>query len=284
MKIAVFGQTGQVSTELARRVPGDITLETYGRDMADFMLPDVLYQIALDLDADVVVNAAAYTQVDRAETDADIARLVNATAVRSLAAACRKADRPLVHVSTDYVFDGSGDAPRKPGDPTGPLGVYGKTKLAGEEAIRGIGPAHAILRTSWVFSAHGSNFVRTMLRLGATKDRLNVVSDQIGGPTPAAAIADALFVIARAMAEGHDGGTYHFAGTPNASWAEFTREIFRQTGLRAAVSDIPTTDYPTPASRPLNSRLNCESLARDFGIARPDWRDGLADVLKELGL
>ena len=283
MKIAAFGQTGQVGTEMARRVPDGVTLEMIGRDRADFMLPDVLYGIVRGLDADVIVNAAAYTQVDRAETDADIARLVNATAVRSLAAACQAAGKPLVHVSTDYVFDGSGETPRKPGDPTGPLGVYGQTKLAGEEAIREIAPAHAILRTSWVFSAHGGNFVKTMLRLGATRDRLTIVADQVGGPTPAAAIADALFAVGRAMADGHQGGTYHFSGAPEVSWADFAREIFRQAGLGTQVADIPTSDYPTPAARPLNSRLDCTGLAHDFGIPRPDWRGGLAEVLKELG-
>ena len=282
MKIAAFGKTGQVGTEMERRVPDGVSLEVIGRDRADFLLPDVLYDIVTRLDADVIVNAAAYTAVDRAETDPATAKIVNDTAVRSMAAACKAAGKPLVHVSTDYVFDGSGDTPRDPDAPTGPLGVYGKTKLAGEEAIREIGLPHAILRTSWVFSAHGGNFVKTMHRLGGERDRLTIVADQVGGPTPAADIADALFIVARAMAKGHAGGTYHFSGAPDVSWADFAREIFRQTRQKVEVADIPTSDYPTPATRPMNSRLDCESLARDFGIARPDWRQGLAEVLKEL--
>lgn len=284
MKIAAFGKTGQVGTEMERRVPDGVSLEVIGRDRADFLLPDVLYDIVTRLDADVIVNAAAYTAVDRAETDPATAKIVNDTAVRSMAAACKAAGKPLVHVSTDYVFDGSGDTPRDPDAPTGPLGVYGKTKLAGEEAIREIGLPHAILRTSWVFSAHGGNFVKTMHRLGGERDRLTIVADQVGGPTPAADIADALFIVARAMAKGHAGGTYHFSGAPDVSWADFAREIFRQTRQKVEVADIPTSDYPTPATRPMNSRLDCESLARDFGIARPDWRQGLAEVLKELTL
>ena len=284
MKIAAFGKTGQVGTEMERRVPDGVSLEVIGRDRADFLLPDVLYDIVTRLDADVIVNAAAYTAVDRAETDPATAKIVNDTAVRSMAAACKAAGKPLVHVSTDYVFDGSGDTPRDPDAPTGPLGVYGKTKLAGEEAIREIGLPHAILRTSWVFSAHGGNFVKTMHRLGCERDRLTIVADQVGGPTPAADIADALFIVARAMAKGHAGGTYHFSGAPDVSWADFAREIFRQTRQKVEVADIPTSDYPTPATRPMNSRLDCESLARDFGIARPDWRQGLAEVLKELTL
>ena len=149
--------------------------------------------------------------------------------------------------------------------------------------MRGTQIRSVILRTSWVFSAHGGNFVKTMLRLGAERDSLTIVGDQIGGPTPAAAIADAAILIARALAQGHPGGTYHFAGAPDVSWADFAREIFRQAGLSVEVTDIPTSDYPTPAVRPLNSRLDCSSLSADFAIERPDWRSGLADVLKDLG-
>ena len=148
--------------------------------------------------------------------------------------------------------------------------------------LRAAGGAHAILRTSWVFSAHGNNFVKTMLGIGPERECLTIVADQIGGPTPAAAIADALLVVARTIMDGHEGGTYHFAGAPDVSWADFAREIFRQSDLATQVVDIPTTDYPTPARRPLNSRLDCESFSREFGIARPDWRAGLSDVLKEL--
>jgi dTDP-4-dehydrorhamnose reductase len=180
------------------------------------------------------------------------------------------------------VFDGAGQRAFRPGDATGPLGAYGRTKLAGEHGVRAAGGRHAILRTSWVVSAHGANFVKTMLRLGAGRDTLNVVADQIGGPTPAAAIADAVFTVATALVAGHAGGTYHFAGAPDASWADFARAIMAEAGLSCRINDIPSTEYPTPAMRPLNSRLDCTATLRDFGIARPDWRAGLTDIIKEL--
>jgi dTDP-4-dehydrorhamnose reductase len=199
-----------------------------------------------------------------------------------MARACADLDAPFLHVSTDYVFDGSGDGPRTEADPTAPLGAYGRTKLAGERLVAESGARHAILRTSWVFSAHGRNFVRTMLRLSETRDALSVVNDQVGSPTPAAAIADALLRVAVAMQNGATGGVYHFAGQPPVSWADFARAIFEDAGRDVAVTGIPTADYPTPAARPLNSRLDCGRLARDFGIAAPDWRAGLSDVLQEI--
>ncbi len=282
MKIAVFGTTGQVATELARRVPDGVTVTAYGRAEADFSNPDAIRALAAKIDADAVINAVAYTAVDKAESEPDLAHAVNDSAVGAMAEALAARGVPLVHISTDYVFDGSGDAPRAPDAPVAPLGEYGRSKLAGEDAIRGAGGPHAILRTSWVFSAHGGNFVKTMLRLGAERDQLTIVADQIGGPTPAAAIADACFALAQGLMDGKPGGTYHFSGAPDVSWADFAREIFAQAGLATGVTDIPTTDYPTPAARPLNSRLDCGSLKRDFGIDRPDWRVGLTHVLKEL--
>jgi dTDP-4-dehydrorhamnose reductase len=190
---------------------------------------------------------------------------------------------PLVHISTDYVFDGSGDRPWVETDPTGPLGVYGATKLAGEQGIAAAGGQWAVLRTSWVFSAHGGNFVKTMLRLGAERDELRVVADQHGGPTPAADIAAACLTMAQAMrADPARGGIYHFAGAPDTTWAGFARAIMSQAGLACQVSDIASSDYPTPARRPANSRLDCSAIARDFGVARPDWQAGLAQVLLEL--
>ncbi len=282
MKLAVFGTMGQVGTELRRRLPDDIDAVFIGRDRADFSDPSAPADALEGLDVDAVINAVAYTAVDRAESEPELAHCVNADAVAAIAERLAETRTPLVHISTDYVFDGNGDAAQKPDDPVGPLGVYGQSKLAGETAVRHAGLPHCILRTSWVFSAHGSNFVKTMLRLGAERERLNVVADQIGGPTPAAAIADALFAIARALVAGHPGGTYHFAGAPDTSWAGFAREIFRQAEIDCAVDDIPTDSYPTPARRPLNSRLDCETLTQEFGIERPDWRLGLADVLEEI--
>jgi dTDP-4-dehydrorhamnose reductase len=191
---------------------------------------------------------------------------------------------PFVHLSTDYVFDGSGDAPRPPDAPVAPLGAYGRTKLAGEEGVRAAGGPHAILRTSWVFSPHGSNFVKTMLRLSETRDALRIVADQIGGPTAAAPIAAAcLTVAARLVADPALSGTYHFAGAPDVSWAGFARETFAAAGRAVTVTDIPTADYPTPAARPLNSRLDCSATEAAFGLARPDWRQDLRDTLRSLG-
>ncbi|MGB4828374.1 MAG: dTDP-4-dehydrorhamnose reductase, partial [Paracoccaceae bacterium] len=217
-----------------------------------------------------------------AETDEAAATVVNGAAPGAMAVACAALGVPFVHVSTDYVFDGAGDRPFRPEDPTGPLGAYGRSKLAGEQAVRASGARHLILRTSWVVSAHGANFVKTMLRLGAERAALTVVADQIGGPTPAAAIAEALITATRAMVGGATGGTHHFAGAPDTSWADFAREIMARAGLACAITDIPTSAYPTPARRPANSRLDCSGFEAAFGIPRPDWRAGLDDILQEL--
>ena len=282
MKIAVFGKSGQVASELQRRAPAGVTLQCIGRDEVDFISPEHLAGAARGLDADIIINAVAFTAVDRAETEPEAAQAINATSVAALAEVAAERKLPLVQISTDYVFDGSGDMPRAPDAPVAPLGVYGATKLAGEIAIRESGALAVVLRTSWVFSAHGANFVKTMLRLGAERDRVTIVADQIGGPTPAAAIADVCFKVAEQLGEGKPGGTHHFSGAPDVSWADFAREIFAQSGMLTEVEDIPTTDFPTPAQRPLNSRLDCSGFQRDFGIERPDWKAGLADVLAEL--
>lgn len=279
MRLLVYGATGQVARELARRAPDAVFL---GRDRADFATPDaVAAPVAEGWDA--VINAVAYTAVDRAETEAALARVVNATAPGRIAAACAARGIPFLHISTDYVFDGSGTRPWRPEDPTGPLSTYGATKLMGEEAVRAAGGAQAILRTSWVFSAHGANFVKTMRRLGAEREELRVVADQWGGPTPAADIAAALLRMAEVLRDDPGaGGTHHFAGAPDTTWAGFAREIMAQAGLPCRIVEIPTADYPTPARRPLNSRLDCTGLTQTFGLSRPDWRAGLAAVLKEL--
>lgn len=278
--LLIFGRTGQVALELARLAPDARFL---GRDEADLADPAACAASILAARPAAVINAAAYTAVDRAESDQGTARLVNAEAPSAMARACAELGIPLVHVSTDYVFDGSGAAARAENAPTGPLGVYGQTKLDGERLIAAAGRQWAVMRTSWVFSAHGTNFVRTMRRLGAERDRLTIVADQVGGPTPAADIAAALLAMARAMvADPSKGGIYHFAGAPDVSWADFAREIFARSGLSPQVVDIPTSAYPTPARRPLNSRLDCSAISRDFGIPRPDWREGLDRVIQEL--
>ncbi len=287
MKVLVFGQTGQVARELARRMPGDVTATFLGRDQADLNDPAACAAAIAAHAVDVVINAAAWTAVDKAESEEAAATVVNGDAPGAMARACAAKGIPFVHISTDYVFDGQGTAPFAPSDPVAPQNAYGRSKLAGESAVRGSGARHVILRTSWVVSAHGANFVKTMLRLGASRESLNVVADQIGGPTPAAAIAEAVITIARKMAgQGgtapHPGGTYHFSGAPDTSWADFARAIMAEAGLPCAITDIPSRDYPTPATRPLNSRMDCATLTRDFGIPRPDWRLGLAEIVQEL--
>ena len=278
--LMIFGRTGQVATELARLAP---TARLLGRDEADLTRPEACAALIRDAAPAAVINAAAYTAVDRAESDAETARLVNGEAPGAMAAVCAELGIPFLHVSTDYVFDGTGETPRAEDAPTAPLSVYGQTKLDGERGVAAAGGQWAVLRTSWVFSAHGNNFVRTMRRLGAERDHLTIVADQIGGPTPAANIAAALLAMAQAMrADRSLGGIYHFAGAPDVSWAGFAREIFARSGLAPEVQDIPTSAYKTPARRPLNSRLDCTAIARDFGIARPDWRKGLDRVITEL--
>lgn len=282
MKIAVFGKSGQVATELAL-LNSAHQVTCFGRAEADFLSPNGLAEVAQSIDCDAMINAAAYTAVDKAEEDEAAAMAINGQSPGRLAKIAADRDIPLVHISTDYVFDGAGTAPFAPGDATGPLGVYGTSKLAGEAAVTAAGGRFGILRTSWVFSAHGANFLKTMLRLGADRDALRIVADQVGGPTPAGAIAAACVRMAEALAEDQSkAGVYHFSGAPDASWADFARAIFDEAGLTVAVEDIPTADYPTPAKRPLNSRLDCRATAAAFGIERPDWRAAIGPILRAL--
>ena len=282
MKIAVFGRTGQLARELQRRAGDDVQLQVIDRGTADFLNPDQVTTVARGLEVDGVINATAYTQVDLAETDEARAHMINATSVGALAAVCAEKAIPLVHISTDYVFSGEGTSPWQPDDPVGPRSVYGKTKLAGEVEIKASGCQATVLRTSWVFSPFRANFVKTMLTLAKDHRELKIVYDQIGGPTAAADIADACYTIAAALRDGAAGGIYHFSGREDVSWAGFAREIFEQSGRSPKIIEVPSTDFPRPAPRPLNSRLDCSTLEADFGIARPDWRAGLKDVLEEL--
>ena len=278
--ILIFGETGQLARELA----ADETVTCLGREQADLSHPAACAAAIRQAQPQAVINAAAYTAVDKAESDEALASVINGAAPGAMAATCADMGIPFVTVSTDYVFDGSGDAPWQPGDATGPLNAYGCSKLAGEEAVRAAGGAYAILRTSWVVSAHGNNFVKTMLRLGRERDRLTIVADQIGAPTPARDIAAACLAMARQLAEdAGKSGTYHLQGAPETSWADVARAIFAEANITCQVEDIPTTAYPTPAARPLNSRLDCASLEQAFGILQPDWRLGLRDILKDLG-
>jgi dTDP-4-dehydrorhamnose reductase len=279
MKLLVFGGTGQVGRELARLLPDS---RFPGRAEADLTDPAACAALIAATDAEAVINAAAYTAVDRAETEEALATAINAAAPAAMAAAAAARGLPFVQLSSDYVFGGAGTRPQAPTDRTAPVNAYGRSKLAGERGVLAAGGRALVLRSSWVFSAQGPNFVTTMLRLGRERQHLRIVADQIGGPTPAGAIAAACLTLAEGLAAGGPAGIYHLAGTPDISWAGFAREIFRQSGLAPQVEEIPTAEYPAPARRPLNSRLDCAGLERDYGIARPDWGAGLARVLAEL--
>ncbi|MBL4767932.1 MAG: dTDP-4-dehydrorhamnose reductase [Rhodobacteraceae bacterium] len=280
MRLLIFGQTGQVAQELARIAPEALFLSRSDADLTD---PTACARVIRQSDAEAVINAAAFTAVDQAENDAQTAFLVNGKAPSAMADASAAKNIPFVHISTDYVFNGQGMRPWVPGDPLAPLGIYGQSKLEGENGVRAARGAYAILRTSWVFSAHGSNFVKTMLRLSENHDSLRVVADQFGGPTPAAAIAQAVLEIAgQLVARSAPSGTFHFSGTPDVNWADFARAIFSEAQLNVSVEDITTDEYPTPAERPLNSRLDCRSLEQVFGIKRPDWREALCHVVTEI--
>ena len=285
MKILLLGKNGQVGWELQRSLAPlgevlalDSKSSDYCGDLRDL---DGLAATVQRFAPDVIVNAAAYTAVDKAESEPENAQRVNAEAVAVLAREARQLGSLLVHYSTDYVFAGDGEQPWAEEDAVAPLNQYGASKLAGEQAIQASGCQHLILRTSWVVSAHGTNFVKTMLRLGRERSSLTVVADQIGGPTPASDIADALYKMAVALRTGAKGGVQHFSGAPDTSWADFARVIMARAGLPCAVVDIASSAYPTPAKRPLNSRLDCTGLA-EFGLQRPDWRVGLDKILQEL--
>lgn len=292
MKLLLLGGNGQVGRELRRSLPqlGELVVATrdgVGADaVADFDAPELLAALVADIAPDIVVNAAAYTGVDKAETESDAAFRINAEAPAAIARACAASGALLVHYSTDYVFDGGAARPYREDDATSPLGVYGTSKLAGEEAIRASGARHAILRTAWVYASHGKNFLLTMLRLAGERDELRVVADQIGAPTPAAWIADATAALVR---HGIDrSSTWHLTTGGETSWHGFAEAIVDEAhtlGLLARkpqVIAIPTADYPTPAKRPAYSVLDTTRLRHEFGIVPPDWRDGLQQTLLEL--
>ncbi|MGJ8547384.1 MAG: dTDP-4-dehydrorhamnose reductase [Sulfitobacter sp.] len=275
--ILVFGKTGQLAQALGRH--GHVQL--LGRDQADLCDPAACAAWIEKTDARAIINAAAYTDVDGAESDAATAHQVNAVAPGAMARAAAARALPFVHVSTDYVFDGSGTAPWRETDRPAPATVYGQSKQAGEEAICAAAGPHAILRTAWVFSATGKNFLRTMLRLSQTHDALRVVNDQYGAPTPADDLARACLTVAQRLTL-KNSGIYHFTGAPVTSWAGFAAEIFARAGTQIDITGIPSSHYPTPAPRPLNSALDCSKIAQVFGIPQPDWRRGIDLVLKDL--
>jgi dTDP-4-dehydrorhamnose reductase len=287
--ILMFGATGQVALCLLDRVAvRQIPVTALSRAQADLRDLDAIARAIAEAPADcLVVNAAAYTAVDNAETDSLTAEAVNALAPEAMAIACAARGLPLVHISTDYVFDGTKEGAYVEDDPTAPQGVYGLTKLDGERRVLAAHPAAIIIRTAWVYSPHGKNFVKTMLRLGAERDALSVVADQIGCPTSAHDIAEAVLSLADTPTlQVTDGGIYHFAGSGSTSWAEFAEAVFDLsapvTGRRPSVTPIASSDYPTPAKRPANSRLNSDKFAARFGYRAPQWRDSLAAVLDAL--
>ena len=279
MKILLFGKTGQVAKELCNRP----NVTAIGRDKADFTEPQKIIEIVKSTDADIIINAVAYTSVDLAEEEFELANIINGTTVKELAKVSASRNIPFLHISTDYVFKGDGNLNWKTSDQTNPQNSYGKSKLIGESGILEAGGPHVILRTSWVFSSHGNNFVKTMLRLASNNNELSIIKDQIGGPTCAKDIADALWKIASDFYTGNGiTGIYHFSGKPNSSWANFASEIFSQSQQDIKIKQILTKDFLTKAKRPLNSRLDCSSLRIDYGIKQPEWKKGLTNVLANL--
>ncbi len=272
MRILVFGRNGQIARCLAEEATG-VDLITLDRHEADLMRAGVAQAAITNHKPDIVINAAAYTAVDKAEDDFDAAHRLNAVAPGEMAGAAKTIGAQFIHISTDYVFDGAAKMPYAETDTTNPVNVYGRTKLEGENAVLSVNEKAVILRTSWVFSEHGANFVKTMLRLGAEHDALNIVDDQTGGPTPARDIAKTILTIATKKNRGAEGaGLYHYQGRPPVSWSQFALKIFDHATLSVKINPTPTTEYPTPAQRPLYSQLNCARIERDFGIAMPDWR------------
>ncbi len=284
MRVVVVGRSGQLATELVRlAAPSRVTLEAFGRDRFD---QSNIAEIAANLGAlrpDAVINAAGFTAVDAAETQADAAFALNRDGPAALARACADLGAPLVHLSTDYVFDGAKDGPYVEGDSKAPLNIYGRSKSEGEDAVLASGARAVVLRTSWVFASHGANFVRTMLRLSETRDEISVVADQRGRPTWARDLAQCCLGLAIRARDGDERvlGLLHFAGADDATWADFAEAIFAGAGKATRVKRISTADYPTPARRPLNSRLDTAKI-RALGFEPRSWRDALLLCLSEL--
>ena len=287
--VLVLGRTGQVARELAAADwPAGLEPVIAGRPEFDLLRPETLEALLERTAPAVVINAAAYTAVDRAEAEPGPVFAINRDGPARLAELCRRRGAALLHISTDYVFDGAKPAPYREDDAVNPLNVYGASKEAGEAAVRALCPRHVILRTSWVYGVHGQNFVKTMLRLAAEREELRVVADQHGAPTAAADIAAALVQIAQTVAGREEApwGTCHYTGGGATSWHGLAEHIFaareRATGHRPRLTAIATADYPAPARRPANSRLDCSRIGRDFGIACRPWGDGVDRVLEVL--
>lgn len=277
--ILVFGKDGQV----ARELQAFKNIKLLDRTFADLRNPKICVDVIQRYKPNAVINAAAFTSVDKAESEKELVMMVNGYAPALMITTCAELNIPFIQISTDYVFEGNGTNAWKPDDLTNPQNVYGLSKLVAEKEIIKSGAIYAILRTSWIVSAYGNNFVKTMLDLSESRKSLNVICDQVGGPTPAKDIANACIRIAeKLMSNPEKSGVYHLSGTPDVSWQAFAKTIFELAGRETIVNPILTSEYPTPAKRPLNSRLDCSLIAEIFNISRPRWRDGLEDILSEL--
>ncbi|SEH93342.1 dTDP-4-dehydrorhamnose reductase [Pseudomonas asplenii] len=289
LKILINGQHGQVSRELQKRLADLGQLFVLGRDQLDLANPEQIRQQVRAHRPDLIINAAAHTAVDQAESEPDLAFAINATAPGILAQEAADLGIPLIHYSTDYVFDGSKAEPYTEDDETNPLSVYGRSKLTGERAIAAAHSQHLILRTSWVYSNHGRNFLLTMQRLLQEKPELRIVADQVGAPTWAGTIANSTRALIERWQAGQAGawGTYHLTASGETSWFGFAQAIGEQLlALNkpcAILEAIPSSAYPTPATRPLNSRLDCSRLSREWQVSQPDWHTALRECLAEQG-
>lgn len=293
MRYLVTGREGQVVQSLVESCRGpeyqQVDLLAVGRPDLDLAQPQTITASLNDLKPDLIISVAAYTAVDQAESDEDLARQVNAEGPRVLAETAAARRIPIIHLSTDYVFDGTKSGPYVESDPVGPVSAYGRTKLKGEHLLLAASQNVAILRTAWVYSPFGKNFAKTMLRLAETRDQVNVVADQMGNPTSALDIADGILKVAGNLLEDSDArlrGIFHMSGRGDASWADFAEEIFRVSashgGPSARVGRIATADYPTPAKRPANSRLDCTKLEAAHGVRLPEWQQSTRDIIERL--
>lgn len=286
MRVLVTGCNGQVGHCLVSQLKEKVELLAVDRAELDITDRDAVFQTVMEFKPNFIINAAAHTAVDKAEEEVELSYAINRDGPLYLAEAAKSVDASILHISTDYVFPGNKNGEYVESDETGPLGIYGKSKLAGEVALAGANDKHIILRTAWVFGEHGNNFVKTMLRLGKERDALSIVGDQYGGPTYAGDIAKALVEIAvqfHEKAETPKYGVYHFSGTPHVSWFKFAQSIFTEAERASLLtapelSSITTNMYPTPASRPENSKMNCTKIKQVFGIEPSDWQAALTNI------
>lgn len=286
LRLLVTGTQGQVARALLRRgaAHSGITVEAVGRPDIDLAKPGTATEALMARTPDVIVNAAAMTAVDKAEQERDLAFAINRDGAEAVATTAQRLGIPLIHLSTDYVYDGTKREPYVESDATEPLGVYGASKLAGEFAVRAACPTALVLRTSWIYSPFGNNFVKTMLKIGATRDALRVVDDQIGNPTSALDLAEAILRLVPTL--NNHGGIYHLAGTGHVTWCGLARHIFKVSatfgGPSPSIEAITSAEYPTPARRPAHSWLSCAAFEQRFGFALPAWQDSVAAVVREL--